>query len=258
MSLSKKVAVITGASSGIGYQTALLFAKEGASVVLADINEEAGRKAKEEICRIVSNPKAALFVLCNVTKRSDLQAAIQQAQQHFGSFDIMVNNAGISLSQEGITDGDDAVKWKLLVDINFTAVIEGTQLAINHFREFKKNGVVINTSSTSALSPLVLAPVYSATKAGVLHFTLSLADIGELYGIKVTAICPTFTDTNMLHQHGEDYFQSLKDMYGIISPETVAKGMLQLTSKETPGGTILLATQKGLKHWKPRYAPSKL
>lgn len=231
-----KVAVITGGASGIGLATAKLLASNGARIVIADLQDDAGAAAVREIDAAGGE---ARFVHTDVTKRDDLQHMIDVAAREFGRADIFHNNAGIGDGQFFYT-GEDA--WTRTVDINLTAVIRGTQLEVPFLRTQGDGGVIVNTASMAALVPVPGTPVYAATKAGVVQFCRSLAFLaGE--GIRVNAICPTFTHTPLFDQGGDAAVEvANREAGGVLQPEQVAEGVLELVRDDARAGAVMRVT----------------
>eukprot|EP00842_Homolaphlyctis_polyrhiza_P004897 jgi/Hompol1/5408/HPOL_001990-RA len=130
---------------------------------------------------------SAKYVVCDVTKKADLQKLFDEAKSSFGGFDVMVNNAGITEKAEFT-----------VIDINLNAVILGTRLALSHLIQEKKQGVIINTASLAGLYPQPYQPIYAASKAGVVQFTRSLSTTKDLYGIRTVAVCPSFSPTPLI------------------------------------------------------------
>jgi NAD(P)-dependent dehydrogenase (short-subunit alcohol dehydrogenase family) len=239
---SRKVAIISGGASGIGLETAKLLASEGAKVVLADLQEDAGRAAASAI---ESSGGEAAFVRADVTNRADLQAMLDFAVERFGRVDIFHNNAGIG-EGPGIMVGDND-EWARCVEVDLTAVIRATQLEIALLRKQGGGGVIINTASMGGIVPMAGSPVYAASKAGVIQFSRSLAQLaGE--GIRVNAICPTFTLTPMVAPAGEAAIEAMKrDVGGILQPEDVAEGVLELVRDDSRAGAVMRVTvRRGL------------
>jgi NAD(P)-dependent dehydrogenase (short-subunit alcohol dehydrogenase family) len=238
-----KVAVITGGASGIGLATARLLAANGARIVIADVQEEAGEAAVREI---ESQGGEARFVRTDVTKREDLQAMIEFAVREFGRVDIFYNNAGVS---EGGMDFYSAQSdgWLRTVDINLTAVLRGTQLEVDFLRKQGGGGAIISTASMAALVPVPATPVYAATKAGVVHMSRSLGFLAA-EGIRVNAICPTFTHTPLFDRGGDPAFaMAEREAGGILEPEQVAEGVLELVRDDSKAGAVMRVTvRRGL------------
>ena len=238
-----KVAIITGGASGIGLAAAKLLAADGARLVIADIESDAGAAALREI---EANGGQARFVRTDVTRRGDLERMLDYAVQQFGRVDIVDNNAGISeIGLDFFTPGSDA--WEKTLAIDLEAVIRGTQLAVQQLRRQGGGGVIINTASMGGLIPMAISPVYAASKAGVIHFTRSLAYLaGE--GIRVNVICPTYTDTALVRQHGDVIVEQMKrEVGGLLTPEQVAEGVLELIRDDSRAGAVMRVTvRKGI------------
>jgi NAD(P)-dependent dehydrogenase (short-subunit alcohol dehydrogenase family) len=238
-----KVAIITGGASGIGLAAAKLLAANGARLVIADIQPDAGAAAVREI---EANGGEARFVRTDVTRRGDLEKMLDYAVQQFGRVDIVDNNAGISeIGLDFFTPGSDA--WEKTLAIDLEAVIRGTQLAVQQLRRQGGGGVIINTASMGGLIPMAISPVYAASKAGVIHFTRSLAYLaGE--GIRVNVICPTYTDTALVRQHGDEVVEQMKqEVGGLLTPEQVAEGVLELIRDDSRAGAVMRVTvRKGI------------
>ena len=232
------VAIVTGGGSGIGLATAKLLASKGVRIVIADIDPGAGQAAVSEIEKQGGEGR---FVRTDVTEREDLQAMIDFAVDQFGSVDIFHNNAGVSEGGQSFYEpSSDA--WELTVEINLTAVIAGTQLQVYHLRQQGGGGVIINTASMAALVPVPTTPVYAATKAGVVHLCRSLAFLAN-EGIRVNAVCPTFTDTPLLHRGGEQAVEYAKQQVGgLLKPEQVAEGVLELIRDDSRAGAVMRVT----------------
>jgi len=238
-----KVAIITGGASGIGLAAAKLLAAGGARLVIADIESDAGAAAVREI---EASGGQARFVRTDVTRRGDLERMLDYAVQQFGRVDIVDNNAGISeIGLDFFTPGSDA--WEKTLAIDLEAVIRGTQLAVQQLRRQGGGGVIINTASMGGLIPMAISPVYAASKAGVIHFTRSLAYLaGE--GIRVNVVCPTYTDTALVRQHGDVIVEQMKqEVGGLLTPEQVAEGVVELIRDDSRAGAVMRVTvRKGI------------
>lgn len=240
MQIQGKTALITGAGSGIGRAAALALARRGASILVADLGEEAGN---ETVRLITEAGGKAHFQRCDVTDSTQLNAIFAAAVQQFGRLDIVCNNAGIG--GESILE-DEANTWKKMVDINLTAMLEGTAIAVRDFRKRGVSGVIINTASMGGLLPMPGSPVYAATKAGVVNFSRSLAYLAD-EGIRVNAICPSFTDTPLVRRDGDARVGEItKAMGGILDAEFVAEGFVELVEDDSRAGAIMRVTvQRG-------------
>src|SRR5699024_9156295 len=159
MKLQDQVAVVTGAASGMGKAIAELFAKEGAKVVVADLNLDGARRVVEEI---EGQDGTAQAVHVNVAEAEAVEKMIDTAVNQYGTLDILVNNAGISDSMEPVGDIDDE-KWDLIFDINTKGVMRATRKALPIFLK-KQRGIIINTASTGGLNGAHAGAAYTASK----------------------------------------------------------------------------------------------
>jgi NAD(P)-dependent dehydrogenase (short-subunit alcohol dehydrogenase family) len=191
MRLKDKVALITGAGSGIGQQTAILFAKEGAQVVIVDVNEKAARE-------VASSIKNSLAVQADVSKAADCERMVAEAEKKFGKLNVMFNNAGIMHGKD-----DDAVStseevWDLTLDINAKGVFLGCKYGIPALKR-AGGGSIINTASFVARMGAATPQVaYTASKGAVLAMTRELAIIHARQNIRVNALCPGPLKTELL------------------------------------------------------------
>ena len=238
MDPSEKVAVITGGASGIGLATAKLLAGQGAKIVVADINGEAADAAAREIA--VSGSEA-LAVAVDVTNADQVQRMLAMAAERFGRVDIVHNNAGVTERGEDLF-ALEARRWEAVLEIDLKAVILGTQLAVQQLRRQGGGGVIVNTASMAGLVPTGASPVYAASKAGVVHFTRTLAHLAS-EGIRVNAVCPTYTDTPMVRAGGPQAMELAKQAVGgILQPEQVAEGVLELVRDDSRAGAVMRVT----------------
>ena len=198
MRLENKVALITGAGSGIGKESAVLFASEGAKVVVVDLNEDAG-------AAVVSSIKAsggeAVFQKADVSKTDDARDMVQAAEDTFGALHVIFNNAGISHARD-----DDAVTteeevWDLTFAINVKGVFFGCKYAIPALLR-AGGGSIINTASFVALLGAATPQLaYTSSKGAVLSMTRELAAIHARQGIRVNALCPGPLRTELLMKY---------------------------------------------------------
>jgi NAD(P)-dependent dehydrogenase (short-subunit alcohol dehydrogenase family) len=191
MRLRDKVALITGAGSGIGRQTALLFSKEGAAVVCVDVNETAARETASRL-------KNSLAVKADVSKARDCEQMVAAAEKRFGKLNVLFNNAGIMHAND-----DDAVStseevWDLTLDINAKGVFLGCKYGIPALKR-AGGGSVINTASFVAKMGAATPQIaYTASKGAVLSMTRELAVIHARQNIRVNALCPGPLKTELL------------------------------------------------------------
>lgn len=198
MRLANKVALITGAGSGIGYRSALLFASEGAAIVVVDMNAESGERTVSEIAAAGGR---ATFVRADVSKAADCEQMIAAAESTYGALHILFNNAGISHA-----DDDDATKtseevWDLTMQINVKGVFLGCKYGIPALRR-AGGGSIINTASfVATLGAATPQLAYTASKGAVLSMTRELAAIHAREGIRVNALCPGPLRTELLMKY---------------------------------------------------------
>jgi NAD(P)-dependent dehydrogenase (short-subunit alcohol dehydrogenase family) len=209
-----KVAVVTGAGSGIGRASALAFAAEGCSVLVADIDDGG----------------AASFVRTDVTEPRSLEAMFEAAEREFGGVDIVHNNAGLVSGEPAWPDITPETLLRVM-NVNLGGVVVGTQIAIPYLRK-RGGGAIVNTASLAAMFPMTQDPIYSATKSGVTMFTRACAPLAE-EGIRVNAVLPALVDTALLPKSGDgerwaDWAYSARDTLGILKPEDVAEAVVAL------------------------------
>jgi len=191
MRLQDKVALITGGGSGIGRQSALLFAREGAKLAVVDLDEKAGRETTSMI-------KDAIFVRADISIARDCQQMVEAAEKAFGKLNVLFNNAGIMLSKD-----DDAVStaeevWDQTLDVNAKGVFLGCKFGIPALRR-AGGGSIINTASFVArLGAATPQIAYTASKGAVLSMTRELAIIHAREKIRVNALCPGPLKTELL------------------------------------------------------------
>ena len=185
--LEGKVAIVTGAGSGIGRAIALGFAAEGASVVVADVNSDTAEAVAAEI------GAAALAVKCDVSQTPDVDAMVEAAVERFGRLDILVNNAGRARGGPVSRMSDE--DWDAVFATNARGTFLCSRAALAHMIP-KRSGVIINTASGLGMRPAPPGTVaYGASKAAVISFTQSLAGEVARYGVRVNAFTPGVTDT---------------------------------------------------------------
>jgi NAD(P)-dependent dehydrogenase (short-subunit alcohol dehydrogenase family) len=195
MRLQDKVALITGAASGIGRESALLFAAEGARVVAVDINDEAGA---ETVGMIAARGGQAVYVHADVAKAADCQTMIETAESEYGRLDILFNNAGIMHSADDDAVNTDEDVWDLTMAINLKGVFLGCKYGIPALRR-AGGGSIINTASFVALLGAATPQLaYTASKGGVLALTRELAIVHARENIRVNALCPGPLRTELL------------------------------------------------------------
>lgn len=193
MRLKDKVALITGGSNGIGKETVMLFAKEGAKVVLADINEAAASKVIQELQGF-----PVKFIKADVSSAKDCEAMVAFAEKEFGALHILFNNAGIMHSSDDNAEVTEEDIWDLTMNINAKGVFMGCKYGIPALKR-AGGGSIINTASFVALLGAATPQIaYTASKGAVLSLTRELSVIHARENIRVNALCPGPLRTELL------------------------------------------------------------
>jgi len=215
-SLQERVAVVTGAASGMGLAFSQALASEGASVVLADLDEAGGAKAAEGIS---SSGGKAVFHKADISNRQDVRALIQDTIAQFRRLDILINNAGIQhLSPIHEFDED---KWDLLIAIMLTGPFLATKYALPQMMAQKK-GRIINISSFHGLVASEYNSAYVAAKHGLIGFTKVLALEGAPHNVSAVAVCPSYVRTPLV----EKQVAAQARQHGISEAEVIQKIMV--------------------------------
>jgi NAD(P)-dependent dehydrogenase (short-subunit alcohol dehydrogenase family) len=243
MEIAGKVAVITGAGSGIGRACARSLAARSASVVVADIDEGGGRKTVETI---TAEGGTAEFIRVDVSRFADLSAMFDYTREQFGGLDILCNNAGI-VCGEPLWPGTDPQLLATQVMVNLGAVVLGTRLAVDLLGS-RGGGVVVNIASLGALLPLEDEPGYSATKAGVVMFTRACAGLKRTHNIRVNAVLPALVDTPLLAKSGDgsteaEWARQARQFFSILSPDDVADAVVEIVVDESLAGHYRIVGQ---------------
>jgi len=234
MKLKNKVAVVTGAASGMGKAIAELYAKEGAHVIVSDLNEEG---AKSTVADIVANGGKASAVVANVAKEDDVVNMIDTAVVTYGTLDILVNNAGIMDNMMPAAKVTDEL-WDRVLSINTTGTMRATRKALSIFLK-KESGVIVNIASSAGLTGSRAGAAYTASKHAVVGYTKNVGFQYSVKGIRCNAIAPGGVNTNIGTTMAEpDEFGVGRAMSGAENnprsgeAEEVAKIALFLASNE--------------------------
>lgn len=195
MRLAQKAAIITGAASGMGRAAAELFAREGASVVVADVNEGGGAETVKSIRDAGGN---AIFVKADVTSENEVKALVEIAIETFGHIDILYNNAGVMLPEDQSVVDNTEMLWDKVLDINLKSVFLCSKYTIPHMIKQGKGSIINIASFVALMGCTVPQDAYTASKGGMLSLTKSLAVQYGRNGIRCNAICPGPIETPLL------------------------------------------------------------
>lgn len=194
MRLNGKTALITGAGSGIGKETAILFAEHGANVIAVDINGDAINSVVEDI---KNNNREALGMIVDVSIQADIDRMIETAVDTYGELDILVNNAGVMDNFITVSDITDEL-WERILTINLTGAMRAARAAIDVMLKKDNGGVIINNTSVAGLYGARGGGSYSVSKHGLIGLTKNIAaTYGTFHNIRCNAIAPGSIDTNI-------------------------------------------------------------
>jgi 3(or 17)beta-hydroxysteroid dehydrogenase len=234
--VKEKVAIITGAASGMGEASARLLAQEGAKVVLSDINEVDGRRIAQEI---ISQGGACVFLKHDVASEADWQRVIAGTLDLFGKLDVLVNNAGVTVNKD--IEETTLEEWRWVMSINLDGVFLGIKYAIGAMKK-SGGGSIINISSAAGMVGQLWAAAYCSSKGGVRLLTkaaaLECSKIGRDYSIRVNSIHPGCVRTALLEPllkkpEMAAIINGLHPVGHLGEPEDVAYMVLYLASDES-------------------------
>ena len=201
MRLKDKVAIVTGGASGFGKAIAELYAKEGAKVMVADLNGQGAREVAEGI------GASAAYIACDVSKKADVEAMVSETVKKFGGLDIMVNNAGYTHKNQWMLNVTEE-EFDRIFAVNVKAIYLSALFCVPEM-EKRGGGVIINTASVAAFEGQIGQAAYSASKGGVVGMTLPIARDLASAQIRVVTIAPGLFETPLLASLGEEVRQSL-------------------------------------------------
>ena len=222
---SGKVALVTGASSGIGRMSALYYARDGAKVIISDLNEE----GRQETVKLIQKANGeAFFIKSNVAKPEDCEALVQKTLEKYGRLDIACNNAGIG-GESNLTVGYSIEGWKKVIDINLSGVFYCMKYEIPAMLK-TGGGAIVNLASILGQVGFGGAVAYTAAKHGVVGLTQVAALENSPQGIRINAVGPGFIKTPMIADIDEAMLVPLHPIGRLGKPEEVAELIIWLSS----------------------------
>jgi 3-hydroxybutyrate dehydrogenase len=219
MQLENKVAVVTGAASGIGKEIATLFVREGAKVVIADLNQ----KGADAVAVELGGPKKAIGVAVDVTNEAQVDAAIAKTVQAFGQIDILISNAGIQIVEP--LDQFEFAKWKQLLAIHLDGAFLTTRAALREMYKRGRGGSIIYMGSVHSKEASVLKAPYVTAKHGLIGLAKVVAKEGAAHGVRANVICPGFVRTPLVDKQIPEQAKEL----GISEQDVIKNVMLKDT-----------------------------
>jgi len=237
--LDGKVAVITGAASGIGAATAKIYVEQGARIVLGDIQDEAG----EALAEALGGSSTAIFRHCNVTNEDQVQGLVDAALSEFGQIDVMFNCAGI-VGAVGPMSTTPADEWKLTIDIMVNGVFYGMKHASRHMKE-AGSGSIISMSSTAGVMGGLGPHAYTAAKHAVVGMTKNLAAEVGGFGVRVNCIAPAGMATPMVAEVITGDHQNLEDTIAALAEGSPLKGRAGLAEDVANAALWLASDESG-------------
>jgi NAD(P)-dependent dehydrogenase (short-subunit alcohol dehydrogenase family) len=240
MRLQDKVAVITGAGSGIGRATAILFSREGAKTIIVDIDEKTGQATVD---MIKEKGREALFVPTDITDSFKIKFMVTRVIETYGKLDVLVNNAGL-LTTGNVIDIDEG-QWDKIMDVNLRAAFLCCKYCLPEMIK-KGGGVVINVSSEAGIRAWKDLVAYNVSKAGLISLTKSIAVDFASQNIRANCVCPGTTETPLLSsalakeadpEKARHEMEKVRPANRIGKPEEIAYGILYLASDESPYAT---------------------
>lgn len=249
--LNGKRAIITGGASGIGWATALLFAREGAAAAIVDINREGGESAARAI---TAEGGRAIYIHCDVASAEECRQAVEQTVRVLGGIDILFNNAGI-IRRASVTETTEE-EWDRVMAVNLRSVFLMSKYTLPIMEE-AGGGVIINTSSGWGMIGGRKAAAYCASKGGVVQLTRAMAIDHGGENIRINCICPGDTNTGMLVEEArqldirpDKFFSDAADrpLKRVGTPEDIARAALYLADDASSfvTGTTLVVDGGGL------------
>lgn len=236
MELDGNVSLATGAGSGIGRAIALRLANEGASVVVADVDEATGA---ETVRLIDAAGGRAAFVRADVAREPDTRAMVEFARETFGGLDVLVNNAGFA---NDVSFPDAPLeRWRGVIDVCLLGTMYATQHAVAAMRG--RGGAIVNIASMAGLGFAPHgSPEYAAAKAGVVRLSASLATLNESAGVRVNCVCPDWVDTPASRRYRAT--MSPEELASVppkmLTPEDIADAVVELIRDDSLAGRVMI------------------
>ncbi len=243
MKLDGKVAIITGASRGIGFETAKTFTENGATEIITSKNSQLLKNAADKL-------KNTISISADIRKEEDVKNVVEKTIEKFGKLDILINNAGVFPKIKQMHEISE-VEWNDVLDVNLNGPFRFTKFAIPYLQ--KTSGVIVNVSSDAGLKAYegFNADAYSASKAALIVLTKCWALEYAKNKIRVNCICPSVVDTNMTKpflktKKDREFMNNDHPLSRIGQPEEIAKSILFLTSEDSSWTTgAILAVDGG-------------
>lgn len=250
MKVEGKVALVTGAASGMGKGFAEALVVAGARVCVADVNTKNGETTVSELNAKHGEGKA-IFCRCDVVSQKEFEDAFRRTKEEFGGIDIVVNNAGIG--------GESDDMWEKVIDVNMKGTIRGTRLGMHYLSKDNggNGGIIVNMASAGGINPNPFSPTYGCTKAGIVHATRCYAISEEAIksGIRLMILCPAFVDTPMLQNLsagdgtqviGADMAKvnAFIEQIGVLSVEEISSTFMGMIEDDSKNGLILRCAKK--------------
>lgn len=240
MRLRNKIAIITGAGSGIGRTTALLFSEEGAKVAIVEIDKERGQDTVDMITR---KGREGLFIPTDITDPSQVKSMVTKVIEAYGKINILVNNAGLYVQGDAVNTNEE--QWDRIMAVNLRAAFLCCKYNIPQMIE-SGGGVVINVSSEAGIVAIKNQVAYNTSKAGLISLTKSIALDFASQNIRANCVCPGTTQTPLVAsalakqadpERARREVEKVRPANRLGKPEEIAYGILYLASDESPYAT---------------------
>ncbi|KAI9270596.1 hypothetical protein BDA99DRAFT_502223 [Phascolomyces articulosus] len=251
MQFNGKVAVVTGASRGIGQALATELVRRGVKVVIGDIRDAEGETVVQQL-NDSAKERVAVYKHTDVAVYKDNIELFQTAEDTFGDVDIAILNAGVGTDCNTIFGPLDDQRDDHLFQVDVFGVVKGTKVATLHMAKHGKGGCIIATASTCSFQTPPAMGTYNAAKHAVAGWVRTLDWMPKVTGVRVNAVCPAWIDTDLLTNFGErgvEPYWDVADALPRAKMETAVEGFLTLIQDESKSGCTLLVLPKGLEEW---------